>query len=667
MTGPVIDFLGETKLELGPAEDSEGRPWRRGQADGILWLALDCEGTSTNTISEDVIEALDTELRALEQSAPKALVIRSAKAGGFAAGADIRGFREMSETGAAELLRKGHGAGFEIALACDYRIAIEGAKFGFPEVKLGLHPGLGGTFRLIERIDPLEAMTLMLTGKTAHTGKAKSLGIVDIVTVERHVRAAVESVASGNVDRNGASLKSRALKLDQARSLAARRMRSETEEKAPKRHYPAPHALIDIWEKHGDDRKTTQKAEIESFAELLDTETSKNLRRVFFLRQALKDNAKGDDGIAHVHVIGAGTMGAEIAGWAAIRGKRVTIGDIDTEALGKAVKAASEVCRDKHLTGIETCDALDRLMPDPNGYGLSRADLVIEAVPEKPDLKAKIYQDAGERMKDDAILATNTSSLCLSELKDGVARPERFAGLHFFNPVSKLELVEVVRHDGTDDRVINRLSAFCGAIDRLPVVVADYPGFLVNRALTPYLMEAMVMMDEGVDKEAIDRAAVDFGMPMGPVALSDQVGLDICLHVAESLKSSLDKPMPDISPLLRELVEAGETGKKAGKGFYDWSGGTPKPAPDKAQPDDLTDRLILPMLNACFECIRKDVARNADEVDGAMIFATGFAPFRGGPMHYARTRGTREIAESLRQLASKHGERFEPDPGLTDL
>jgi len=689
MAGPVLTHLGETKLELRPVEDVAGHPWRRGEADGIVWLALDCEDTGTNTISRDVIERLEEEIAKLEQETPKAVVIRSAKQGGFAAGADIEGFEDMSDAGAADLLRQGHkvldrfeklncptvavvhgaalGAGFEIALACEYRIAVDGASFAFPEVNLGLHPGLGGTYRLTDLIDPFEAMTLMLTGKTAHTKKAKSLGIADVVTEERHVRNAIDAVIEGELERDGKSFKARAMGFDQARNLAARRMRSETEKKASQTHYPAPYALIDLWEEHGDDRDAMQTAEIESFARLLDTDTSRNLRRVFFLRQGLRDAAKGDDGIAHVHVIGAGSMGAEIAAWAAIRGKQVTLGDVKLEPLGEAIKDAAAVCKDKHLSGIETRDALDRLMPDPKGYGLSRADLIIEAVPEDTDLKASIYSDAKARMKTNAILATNTSSLPLSDLKAHVGDAKRFAGLHFFNPVSKMQLVEVVRHDDTDDEVIDRLAAFCGAIDRLPARVTDYPGFLVNRALTPYLMEAMVLMDEDVDKEVIDKAAMDFGMPMGPVTLADQVGLDICLHVAESLRATLEKPMPEITGKLREKVEAGETGKKAGKGFYDWSEGTPHPETDTEVPKDVTDRLILPMLDACVECLRRDVARSADEVDGAMIFATGFAPFRGGPMHYAKTRGAQEIRERLEQLAERHGERFAPDAGWSEF
>ncbi|WP_323766158.1 3-hydroxyacyl-CoA dehydrogenase NAD-binding domain-containing protein [Marinovum sp.] len=687
MTGPVLSFLGEAHREMGPAAAAKGHPWRHGEARGIHWLVLDCAGSAVNTISEGVLTGLDAALDQI--GTPKALVIRSAKPAGFAAGADIDSFGDMSDRGAAELLKRGHavldrlerldcptiavvhgaalGAGFEIALACDHRIAIRGATFGFPEVKLGLHPGLGGTFRLTGLIDPTEAMTLMLTGKTAHTDKAKRLGIVDAVTEERHVAAAVAALAEDRPKRPEPGLKSRAFRLEAARSYGAGRMRDETGKQASRAQYPAPYALIDLWEKHGDDRKRMQSAEIESFATLLDSETSRNLRRVFFLRQGLRADARGNDGIAHVHVIGAGAMGAEIAAWAAIKGKQVTLGDVKLEALGHAMKTAAETCRNSHLNTIETRDALDRLMPDPRSYGLSQADLVIEAVPEETELKEKIYRQAAAAMKEGAILASNTSSLQLAALTGAVADPTRFAGLHFFNPVSKMQLVEVVRHAGTDDAVLRRLAAFCGAIDRLPVQVADAPGFLVNRALTPYLMEAMVLMDDGIDKEVIDRAALDFGMPMGPVTLADQVGLDIGLHVATSLSESLDRPMAPISQRLRDKVAAGETGKKAGQGFYDWSNGAPHPASDGAPPADLTDRLILPMLDACVECLRTGVARDEDEVDAAMIFATGFAPLRGGPMHYARSRGFSAIANRLEDLAERHGPRFTPDRGWRSM
>lgn len=690
MTGHVLEFLGETTLELGPVGEATGN-WRTGRDENnLLWLVLDKTGSSVNTISEDVIRELGEHIAAAEADEPAALVIRSAKDAGFAAGADITSFEKMSDAGAADLLRQGHdvlnriealrcpticvvhgaalGAGFELALACDYRIAVSGASFGFPEVQLGLHPGLGGTFRLPALIGPTDAMTMMLTGKTAHTKRARSQGIVDAVVEERHVGAAVAAAAKGEIDRQSPGLTSRAFGLAPARSLAARQMRSQTEKKAPKQHYPAPHALIDLWEEHGDDRAEMQAGEIESFAALLKTDASRNLRRVFFLRQSLKDAGRGEDGIAHVHVIGAGEMGAEIATMAAIRGKTVTLGDLETEALGRAVRTAVQICKEKHLTGPETRDALDRLMPDPNGYGLSRADLVIEAASESQEVKEQIFSSLAGKLKEGAIFASNTSSLSIDALAKTAPDAARFAGLHFFNPVSRIDLVEIVRGTATSDDTADRLAAYCGNIGKLPALVRDYPGFVVNRALVPYMLEAMVLMDEGLSKEVIDTAALKFGMPMGPVTLADQVGLDIGLHVAESLQESLDKSMPTITDALRRKVEAGDLGKKTGQGFYDWSDGPPHPDADLGEaPDDLTDRLILPMLNACVEVLREGAAKDADQVDGTMIFATGWAPFRGGPMHYAKARGVHNVTDRLKQLESAHGPRFTPDPGWSSI
>lgn len=692
MTGPVLRHLGETRLELGPARAApvEGH-WRQAKGeDGIVWLVLDKADTGTNTISKAVMEELSERLARLEQSPPTALVLRSGKEAGFAAGADIGEFSQMDPKDVEAMLREGHavldrladlpcptiavvhgealGAGFEIALACDRRIGVEGAAFGFPEVRLGLHPGLRGTFRLTGLIDSIEAMQLMLTGKKAHTKKAHALGIADLVTQERHVAAAVRACADGEVESRRkagwtSGLKSGALKFGRTRSLAARQMRAKTQEKAPQEHYPAPFALIDLWEKHGDDPAAMQGAEMKSFAQLVGTDTCRNLVRVFFLRSSLKKKARGADEIAHVHVVGAGEMGAEIAAWAAINGKKVTLSDLDIGALGAAVKTAAGVCEGAHLSAAETRDALDRMMPDPNGYGVRRADLVIEAVPEKPDLKAKIYEGLGRDMKPDAILATNTSGLLVDALARSVENPARFAGLHFFNPVSKMQLVEVVRGRATDARTIERLNAYCGAIGRLPAPVRDHPGFLVNRALTPYLTEAVLMLDEGIPKEVVDRAALRFGMPMGPIMLADQVGLDICLDVAERLKAQLDRPMPDIPDWMRRMVEDGRKGKKSGRGFYDWSSGRPDPGEGDTGPEDLIDRLVLPMLDACVECLRLEVAQDEDEVDGAMVFATGFAPFRGGPMSYARERGHAQVRDRLAALAKTHGPRFNPDEG----
>jgi 3-hydroxyacyl-CoA dehydrogenase / enoyl-CoA hydratase / 3-hydroxybutyryl-CoA epimerase len=686
----VWTTLAPRNLELGPQDTPKTFTHSRLSkgSDDIAWLVLDRANESTNTLSEVVLAELDAALGDIEGMRAKGLVIRSAKKGGFIAGADLRDFKGVTEVREVETrMRRAHeivdrlaalsiptvavihghclGGGLEIALACKYRIALDDAKLGFPEIRLGLHPGLGGTFRLTALIDPVEAMTMMLTGKTVHARKAKALGLVDAVVEERHVANAVRAAVAGKMKTARGNWKSGVFTLPPARRLAARQMRTEAEKRAPKTHYPAPYRLIDLWEEHGSGAKAMQRAEITSFSELLASETAQNLIRVFFVREKLKRTAKGESGIRHVHVIGSGTMGGDIAAWCAAHGLRVTLTDLDRKAIAKAIGRAAELYDKKLHSGIERRDALDRLIPDFDGSGVAKADLVIEAVAEKADVKRKVFDGIAPQMKQDAILATNTSSIPLEVLREGLAFPDRLVGLHFFNPVAKMELVEVVAHDTASPVTLDRAYAFCGAIERLPAAVKSAPGFLVNRALTPYLSEAFAMLDEGTPKETIDRAAEDFGMPMGPIELADRVGLDIGLEVVRMLKDKLDDPTPEIPAWLAKKVESGETGRKAGKGLYAYDDkGKPKKAPDAPAPSpEMSDRLVLPMLNACVRCLREGIVEDEDTLDGAMIFATGFAPFRGGPMHYARSRGAADILQALRRLEQQHGSRFAPDKG----
>jgi 3-hydroxyacyl-CoA dehydrogenase / enoyl-CoA hydratase / 3-hydroxybutyryl-CoA epimerase len=360
-------------------------------------------------------------------------------------------------------------------------------------------------------------------------------------------------------------------------------------------------------------------------------------------------------------------MGGDIAAWCAGQGLRVSLADMKAEPIAGAVKRAAELYTKIIRKPTEVRDALDRLIPDMDGEGVRNADLIIEAVPEKLELKQKVYAGLEPRMKPGAILATNTSSIPLQDLRTTLARPERLVGLHFFNPVSRLQLVEVVSHDGNDTQVLKEALAFVGAIDRLPLSVKSSPGFLVNRALTPYMLEAMVMLDEKIDQRLIDAAAEQFGMPMGPIELADQVGLDICLDVGDMLRSKFGDLLPPTPAWLREKVAKGELGRKTGKGFYVWRDGKAEKAPlPESGPrvtDQMIDRLVLPMSNVCVAALREGIVDDADMVDGAMIFGTGYAPFRGGPLNYARTRGVDHVVSTLRALAGRFGERFAPDPG----
>jgi len=425
--------------------------------------------------------------------------------------------------------------------------------------------------------------------------------------------------------------------------------------------------LIDLWEKHGGDKSAMLSAEKTSFANLMVTPAAQNLIRVFFLREQMKKLAGSGNKIAHVHVIGAGAMGGDIAAWCASQDMRVTLADMKAEPIAGAIKRAADLFDKIMRKRTDVRDALDRLMPDMGGEGVRNADLIIEAVPEKLELKQKVYAGLEPRMKAGAILATNTSSIPLQDLRTTLQKPERLLGLHFFNPVSRLQLVEVVSHDATDPQLLKEALAFVGAIDRLPLPVKSSPGFLVNRALTPYMLEAMVMLDEKIDKSVIDAAAKKFGMPMGPIELADQVGLDICLDVGDMLRSKFGDSLPPTPAWLREKVAKGELGRKTGKGFYIWKDGkadTTPASPSTTEPTpEMIDRLILPMSNVCVAALREGIVDNADVVDGAMIFGTGYAPFRGGPLNYARSRGTENVVSTLRALVEKFGGRFTPDAG----
>jgi 3-hydroxyacyl-CoA dehydrogenase / enoyl-CoA hydratase / 3-hydroxybutyryl-CoA epimerase len=693
MDSKIMDVLADRVLELGPAPEANG-PYRNFRltrdSDGIAWLLFDRAGTSANTLSADVLAELDLVIAVLEGERPTGLVVRSAKASGFIAGADVGEFRGATDSRTVEdAIGRAHavidrlealkvpsvavihgfclGGGLEVALACRSRIAIDGARFGFPEVMLGLHPGLGGTARFTRLINPTQAMTLMLTGKTIEARRAKSLGLVDAVTQERHVRNAVKDAVFGRLKPARPGFLNAALNSGPARGFLASRMRAEAAKTAPRAHYPAPYALIDLWERYGGDRAAMLAAEKTSFANLMVTPTAQNLIRVFFLRDQMKKHAGSDNRIHHVHVIGAGAMGGDIAAWCASQNMRVTLADMKAEPIAGAMKRAADLFGKIMRKPTDIRDALDRLVPDLDGEGVRAADLIIEAVPENLALKQKVYASLEPNMKAGAILATNTSSIPLQDLRTTLKSPERLVGLHFFNPVSRLQLVEVVSHDGSDPQLLKEALAFVGAIDRLPLPVKSSPGFVVNRALTPYMLEAMMMLDEKIDKSTIDAAAEKFGMPMGPIELADQVGLDICLAVGDMLRSKFGELLPPTPAWLRDKVERGELGRKTGKGFYVWKDGKADKTPDSAsvaQPtDEMIDRLVLPMSNVCVACLREGIVDDPDAVDGAMIFGTGYAPFRGGPLNYARTRGVDDVVSTLHALATKFGGRFAPDAG----
>jgi 3-hydroxyacyl-CoA dehydrogenase/enoyl-CoA hydratase/3-hydroxybutyryl-CoA epimerase len=677
---------------LTEQEQADYRHWRpETDSDGILWLCLDKADSAVNVLSEEVLRELDQIVSALETDPPRGLVIWSGKQSGFVMGADINEFTtiETAEEGY-ELIRIGQdlfgrvenlrcpsvavfngfalGGGLELAMACTYRIALDSRKpiIGLPEVQLGLHPGFGGTVRSVRIAGVRAAMQVMLTGKPIRVGKALAQGFIDrIVTPDNWRQAAREMLASRR-PRRKAPFVDRLLNLPFVRPVVARALRKQVAARARREHYPSPYAMIDLWVRYGasDD---SYAAEARSFAELMVGSTSRNLVRVFFLQNRLKGQGnKPESTTGRVHVVGAGVMGGDIAAWCALRGLNVTLQDREQRYIEPAIQRAAKLFSKGIRDANERAEASDRLVADVSGDGVAQADLVIEAIFENLEAKQALYQDLQNSMKPGAILATNTSSIRLEDLRTVVDKPMRFIGLHFFNPVAQLPLVEVIRCDDTEQAALDLAFDFVKSIGKFPLECRSSPGFLVNRLLAPYMAEAMYLAEEGVPLTTIDRAAEAFGMPVGPIELIDTVGLDVALHVSEVLGKALDRDAPD---MLAGMVERGDLGRKSGKGFYEWvDGKAVKPAGHRvADYPGITDRLILTILNEAVACLHEGVVRDADLLDAGVIFGTGFAPFRGGPLQYARNRGVDEVTGNLARLAEAHGARFLPHPGWDDL
>lgn len=670
------------------------RHWRiERDTDGIAWCSLDVQDSSTNILSEEVLDEFSKLITSLESDVPRGLVIRSGKDSGFIAGADVRRFATIQDPAQARsVIRDVHalfdrleslacpsvcvirgyclGGGLELALACRMRIAADEpeTRMGFPEVLLGIFPGFGGSMRSIRCIGALQAMQMMLTGRTVSARRARALGLVDRALPPRRLEDAARALVLGQAPAGHRSRIHDLLALAPVRILMGRVFRRQLGKRVRRDHYPAPYVLVDHWERNGGSRTEMLNGEADLVPQLLTGSTSRNLVQVYLLQERLKGIARAaDSNCGRVHVIGAGVMGGDIAAWCALRGLQVTLQDRAPKFIGPAMKRANELFRRKLKDARLVRAAMDRLVPDLRGVGATRADLVIEAIVEDLDAKIALLRDLEPRVKEACLLATNTSSIALEKLSTALARPERLVGIHFFNPVSRMQLVEIVHGTSTEAESVQRAAAFCRQIDRLPLPVKSSPGFLVNRVLTPYLLESTALLDEGVPAERVDEAATAFGMPMGPVELADTVGLDICLSVARNLESTVGVKVP---ARLQELVEAGRLGRKSGRGYYTWRHGRPQKDRHEhvngAAVKEIQERLVLRLLNECAACLREGIVEDAGLLDAGMIFGTGFAPFRGGPMHYARDRGADAVVRALDDLQERVGARYQADPWWRD-
>lgn len=658
-------------------------------AEEIIWLGFNRQDSAVNTINHVVLDELNTVLQDIaKENGVKGLIIYSAKEKGFIAGADVHEFSQFDTSEQmVDFLRKGQavfarleslsiptvamihgfcmGGGLELSLACNYRVISDGeeTRLGLPEILLGFHPGWGGTVRLPRLIGGFSALTqVILTGQALSPSRAKKLGLVDEVVPFRQLkRAAVYYVKSKPAQHKPSKIEALSNQ-SWARKILAILIRYQVKKRVNPQHYPAPFATINFWEKEGCDGERPFFKEIDSVQNLVShSETAKNLIRIFSLRDRMKSFAKESDFRAqHVHVIGAGVMGGDIAAWCALKGLSVTLQDQSYAQIAPAIGRAHAMFKKKLKQPRLIQAAMDRLLPDPEGYGVARADVIIEAVFENLAVKQEIMKAVEKKAKKEAIIATNTSSIPLDDISHTMVNGTRLVGIHFFNPVAKMELVEVVTGKHTDQTIAKQACAFVGQIGRLPLPVKSMPGFLINRVLMPYLLECVQLIEEGYAGLAIDESARSFGMMMGPVELADTVGLDVCLAVAENLTTSFGGTVPQ---RLRDMVKAGKLGRKSGEGFYRYKNGKPiKPKVVNEKPmKDITNRLILRMVNEAASCLREGVVADSDLLDAGMIFGTGFAPFRGGPMHYAQQFGQDNLNELFAKLASEYGERFNVD------
>ncbi|CAN5436028.1 3-hydroxyacyl-CoA dehydrogenase NAD-binding domain-containing protein [soil metagenome] len=693
------------------------RHWKiESDQEQIQWASLNKEGSSTNTLDIEVLNELERILDEVSTATEiRGLVITSSKESGFIAGADLRVFQQNGglegfEDKLKELLTRGHtvtnklaalkiptvalisgyclGGGLELALACRYRICENTPKtrLGLPEVLLGIHPGWGGTVRLPRLIGAIEGLKLIITGQSVPAKKALKLGIVDEALAKRQLHDAARHYILKQPPVHKTSLVQALSNYALVRPLLAKQFYRKLHEKLSPKHYPAPYAVIQNWLTHGVDSNEALAAELNSFTNFYHNSTTQNLIRLFFLQEQLKEIAKKASPQSkslptpkHIHVIGAGVMGSDIAAWCAVQGFHVTLQDREPELLAKGIKRAYALFQKKLKEPLLIQAAMDRLIPDVLGLGIAEADIIIEAIFENLEVKRTLLLAIENKMKADAILATNTSSILLEEIAEVLKHPQRLVGLHFFNPVAKMKLVEIVVGNSTSPAIAQRACRFVGLLDRLPLPVKSQPGFLVNRVLAPYLLEGTLLLEEGFPATTIDKAATDFGMPLGPLALADTIGLDICLSVANNLRAAYGW---DIPRTLTELVAQGHLGKKTGKGFYLYKNNKPikitsseyqsVKGKDTEVPTsnlnnvavgtaDICDRLLLRLCNEAIACLREKVIADSDLADAGLVFGAGFAPFRGGPIQYIRTTGIELLHNRLIALQQQYGDRFKPD------
>ena len=622
----------------------------------ICWAKLDVKGKSVNVLTQEVMLDLAKLLDWLEENDNlRGFGFMSGKPGGFIYGADISEFElYKSATDVLHHMQFVHGlfdrierlkvptcvgidgiavgGGLEIALAFDH-IIITGnhkTKLGFPEVNLGILPGYGGSGRAYRRVGTATVTQMMLSGKPMAAFAAHEAGLIDQkVDGAEHLKPAIgawlieQKSKKPNREQRESSADQNAL--NEANAKFLNRLRAD--------HTPAPFAILDHVKRHGHSASEMSAGEMDIFPDLMVGSASKSLRRVYHLTDRIRKTARGDSAISNVHVVGAGVMGGDIAAVAAMSGLMVTLSDMNPKATELAIDRAAKLFERRLKSDDKITAAKHRLKSDPQSDGAKNADLIIEAVAEKLSVKQAVFADLEKIIKPNAVLATNTSAIPLEDIATVLADPSRLIGLHFFNPVPVLPLIEVIWSLHSNQDIVTRGMRFAGQIGKMPIRCKSSPGFLVNRALLPYMFGAMEAVASGESPEKIDQALVDFGMPMGPIELSDQVGLDVCLDVGIVLGMG-----PGAEKLLKSKCREQTLGRKTGSGFYEWSENRAVRSRESLEPkvsDKMARRMLAPMVDECRKAVQEGVVDSADDADAGMIFGTGFPGFRGGPINWA--------------------------------
>ncbi|RIL09724.1 MAG: fatty acid oxidation complex subunit alpha FadJ [Proteobacteria bacterium] len=684
-------------------------------ANGLALLSLGNAEEKLVTLTMQRMDGLAAALEEARKAKPAGLIITGPAPEMFTAGADLNLIRDVTDPQLAEqLARKGQeifgqieklpcmtvaaisgpcvGGGCEMVLACRHRIITDhpASVIGLPEIKLGILPGFGGTQRLPRLVGLPRALDIILAGKTLRPKQALSAGLVDEICSVHKLRERAEAIASGK-----SRLRSRRLKLldrvfthtGLGRSFVKRKA-AQSIAKETKGLYPAPPSALAaavLGLEQG--MEIGLKFEARELGRLIVTPESKALVRIFFLTEASKaigKSAKKAVEQLQTVVIGAGIMGAGIAGALAKSECQVVLKDTSEEALARGLNhIKSYLAKLKYLSETERSFILNRIeTTTQDSPKIGSADFAIEAIFEDLQIKQKVLAELGRVLPQHTIIATNTSSLSVSEIAQGLPNPERVIGMHFFNPVEKMPLVEIIRGENTGDKAVAVVAALVTKLGKFPIVVANVPGFLVNRILAPYLTEAAYLLADGYSISAIDDAALKFGMPMGPLRLLDEVGLDVASHVSEVMVKGYGKRMQ--GPQFTKILESkGRKGRKSGGGFYDFNEREFSPCPDirailgiekpevrESGGSEIADRMILQLVNEAVRCLDEGVAgapgpEAASQIDLGSVMGMGFPPFHGGILSYSEKRGLKEIAGRLEELEKNFGARFAPARGIT--